>query len=117
MLFVFCGRFVLGCVLLGVALERDEFAHKVLVHVHHGGIVVEVATVVFGAEDGHKLLVFAEEAITIFHDLMASADEVQIVPFEELVELLLAEDPTAASFVLFPVSHVFVWIVPEQVGD
>ena len=117
MLFIFgCGLVLCG-VLFGVAFEGDEFAHQVLVHVHHGCIVVEVAAVVFGAEDGHKLLVLSEEAVAVFHDLMASADEVQVVPLKKLVELLLAEHPAASSLILLPVSCIIIRIIPEQVSD
>ena len=64
---------------LRVTLESDELAHKVLVHIHHGRIVVEVATIVLCTENGNKLLILAEETVAILHDLMPTADQVEIV--------------------------------------
>jgi len=71
--------FGFGKCFLRVALESDELAHQVLIHIHDGGIVVEVATIVLCTEDGDKLLILAEETVAVLHDLMPSADQVEIV--------------------------------------
>jgi len=102
-------------IFLGIALKRNKFAHKVLVYTHNGRIVVEVSTVVLGAKDSDQLLVFSEEAVAVLHHLMASADQVKVVFFEELLQLRLAKHVSAASLVLLPVPCILVGVIPEQV--
>lgn len=48
---------------------------------------------------------------------MASADEIQVVPLQELLELLSAKDKAATSLIFLPVSGILIWIVPQEVGD
>jgi len=71
--------FVLGGLFLRFSLEGDELAHQVLVDIHYGRVVVEVAAVVFGTENGNELLVLAKEAVAILHHLMASAYQIKIM--------------------------------------
>ena len=91
--------------------------HKVLVYIHDRGIVIEVSTVVFGAEYGNKLLILSKEPVAIFHDLMASANQVKVVVFKELFQLLFAEHKPTASLIFFPAMGIFIWVIPEEVGD
>ena len=105
----------LGKRFLGVALESDELAHEVLIHVHDGRVVVEIATIVLCAEDGDELLILAEETIAVLHDLMPTAYQVEIVHLQEGLELLVAKDLTAASLVFSPVDDVLVRVVPKEV--
>ena len=73
-LFVFA--IFLGCVLLGVSFEGHELAHEVLVYIHDSCVVIKVSTVVLGREYGHELFVLSEETVTIFHDLVTSANQI-----------------------------------------
>ena len=65
--------------LLGIAFECDELAHELAVNIHDGGIIVEVTAVIFSTEDRDELLVFAKEAVAVFHDLVAAANEIKVV--------------------------------------
>ncbi len=60
---------------------------------------------------------FSKEAISVFHELMSSTYQIEIVFCQALFKLFVTEDPAAASLVFFPVSSVFVWVVPDQVGN
>ena len=101
---------------LGVSFEGDELAHELAVDVHNGGIIVEISAIVLGTENGDKLLVFSEEAITIFHDLVTTADQIEIMLPEELLQLRPTEDVATATFILLPVSYVFIRVIPEQIS-
>jgi len=46
---------------------------------------------------------------------MASADQVKVVLLEELLQLLSAKHESAPSLIFFPVTSVFVRVVPEEV--
>ena len=46
---------------------------------HDSSIVVEITTIILSGEDCNKLLVLAKESITVFHDLMSSADQIKIM--------------------------------------
>ena len=108
--------FGFGECLLGVALERDELAHKVLVYVHYGCIVVEISAIIFGAEYRHKLLVLPEEAVSILHYLVAAAYQVEVVNGKEVFQLFASKDFSASSLILCPLVDIFIRIVPQQVG-
>ena len=47
---------------------------------------------------------------------MSTADQVKVVPAEEVLQLWSAEHVTTATFILLPVSDLIVGIVPKQVG-
>jgi len=36
---------------------------------------------------------------------------------QELLKLLLAKHPSTTSFTLFPVSHIFIRVIPEQISN
>ena len=46
---------------------------------------------------------------------MASADQVKVVLLQELLQLLSAKHESAPSLIFFPVTSVFVRVVPEEV--
>jgi hypothetical protein len=49
----------------------------------------------------------------IFLDLVPSANQVKIVFLEEFFELLSTENVSATSFVVLPVSSIFIRVIPE----
>jgi len=59
----------------------------------------------------------SEEAVAVLHNLVTSADQIEVVTLEEFLQLLSAEDPAASSLVLFPVSDVFIGIIPDKIGN
>jgi hypothetical protein len=71
-------------VLFCVSLKRDEFAHEILVNIHYCCVIVEISAVILGAEYGNELLVLAEESISVFHHLMSTANQVKIMPLQEI---------------------------------
>ena len=109
--------FALGLVFLCVSLKRNKLAHKVLVYIHDSGIIIEVSAIVFGAENGHKLLVLSKESVAILHDLMASANQVKVEFLQKLLKLLSSENKSTASLVLFPVTGIFFRVIPEEVSN
>ena len=102
--------------LFGITLESNEFAHEFLVDIHHSCIVVEVSAVVLRTEDRYQLLVLAKESIPVLHHLVASANQVQVMFSQELLQLWSTEDIATATLILFPVGDGFVRIVPQQIG-
>mgnify|MGYP000939168349 CR=1 FL=1 len=48
---------------------------------------------------------------------MATANQVQVVSLQEFFELLTSKDPSTTSFIFFPVSNVFIGIIPKQIRD
>jgi hypothetical protein len=97
---------------LCVSFKCNKLAHKVLVYIHHSSVVVKVTTVILGRKNGNQLLVLSEETISIFHDLMSSANQIEVMLFEEFFKLFPSKNEATASFVLFPVSHVVIWVIP-----
>ena len=85
--------------LLGIALERNELTHEVLVHVHDGCVVIEITAVVLGAEYGDQLLVLSEKAVAIFHDLVTTTYQVEVMYLQEILKLFMSEHLTAAPFI------------------
>lgn len=110
--FIF-GRLSFCLVLLSVTLEGYEFAHQVLVHIHHCRIVIKITTIILRTENRYQLLILSKEAETIFLNLVPSANQVKIVFLEEFLELLSTENVPATSFVVLPVSGIFVGVIPE----
>ena len=56
-----------------------------MVYIHHSSVVVEISTIIFGAENCNQLFVLSEEPIPILHNLMASTNQVKVVFFQELL--------------------------------
>jgi len=113
--FILLTGFVFGSILLGISLEGDEFAHQILVYIHYSGVIIEVSAVVLGTENGDQLLVFPKEPIPVFHHLVAPADQIKVVLSQEFLKLFFSENKATPSFVLLPVLHVVIGVVPEQI--
>ena len=77
--FVLSSPLLFCLILLRVSLECNEFTHEILVDVHYSCVIVEVATVVLGTEYRNKLLVLAEESIAVFHHLMSTTNQIQVM--------------------------------------
>ena len=59
-------------------LQYLEGAHQRIVHTHHSTRIIELSTVVGGREYGDKLPPRIE-FVSVFHDLMGTANKVEIV--------------------------------------
>ena len=60
-----------------------ETAHQISINRHDGTTIVEFITVVGGREDSNKLTL-GEKLITIFNNLVSTANEIKVVFAEEL---------------------------------
>ena len=115
-LLLFGCTFGLRGLLLSVSLERDELTHQVLIDIHDSRVIVEVTAIVFRTEYGYQLLVLAEETVSVLHNLMSTADQVKVVPAEEVLQLWSAEHVTTATLILLPISDLIIGVVPKQVS-
>ena len=62
-----------------------ERTHQVAVHDHNGPCVIELSAVVRGGEDRHQLPIRLE-LVSVLHDLVRSAYELQAVAGEEILD-------------------------------
>lgn len=92
-----------------------EGAEQALVHAHHGARVVKLSTVVGCAEQGHQLTL-GEKLVTVFDDLVGTADEVHVVFLQEPGHNVRAKSKGHTAVVFAPASDVLVRIRPEQVA-
>jgi hypothetical protein len=97
-------------------LKYLEAAHQRFVHAHHRARVVELAAVVGGGEERHKLAL-AEELVAVFYDLVGAADQVDVVSIVELLHDVFAEREAHSAIVLAPVGHFLVGIGPKKVAQ
>jgi len=105
--------------LLGFLLSRLqdlEGAHQGLIDAHHSPSIVELSTIVWSREEGHELPL-CKEFISILDNLMCPADEVQVVPLEEVGDDVTSKSEAHAPVVLSPPLNVLIWIRPEQVAQ
>lgn len=96
------------CLLL-TWLQYLEGAHQSLVYTHHPPGVVKLSAVVGGGEQGDQLSL-REKLVTILHDLMSSAYQVQIVSVEELGDDISPECETHPSVVFSPSGDILVGV-------
>ena len=94
-------------------LERTQQA---LVNAHHGTGIVEFATVVGSTEQGDQLAL-GEELVTVFHDLVRTANEVHVVLLQEARHNVGTKGEGDTSVVFAPPGDVLIRIGPEQVAQ
>lgn len=93
-------------------LERAEQA---LIYAHHGACIVKLAAVV-GCTEERNELTLREELVTIFHDLVSTANEVHVVLLQEARNHVGAECERHATIVFAPASDVLVGVGPQQIA-
>ena len=96
-----------------VYLERTEQA---FIHAHHSSSVIKFAAVVRRTEKGHQLP-FREEFVTVFDDLMCSADQVHVMFLQEPGDHIRTEREGDSAIILTPPCDVLVRIRPEKVTE
>ena len=103
----------LGLILgVGCGGSQDrEAAHEGVVDGHQRTRVVELAAVVGCTENGDKLPA-AEELVAVFHHLMGSTDEIDIILLEELFDDGFTEGIRNTAIVLSPARLAFLWVGP-----
>lgn len=114
--------FNISKMILVVRLPNDqsstnlERAEQRLVHAHHGARIVELATVVWRAEQSYELAL-GEEFVAVLNDLMRTADQVHIVFLEEARDNIGAKGETDTSVVFTPTSDVLIGVRPQQIAE
>ena len=91
-----------------VYLERTQQA---LVNAHHRTGIVKLATVIGRAEQGDELPL-GEELVSVFHNLMGTADQVHIVLLQEARHNIGAECKRYTTIVLTPARDVLIGVRP-----
>ena len=95
--------------------QDRETAHKGVINRHQSARVVKFTAVVGSTEHGHKLTA-AEELVAVLNNLMGSADKVDVVLFQKLLDHGLAESVRDAAIVFAPAWLTLFWVRPEQVA-
>ena len=94
-------------------LERTQ---QTLVDAHHGTCIVKFTAVVGCTEQCYELAL-GEEFVTIFYNLMRTADEVHVVLLQEARNYIWTKGKADTSIVLAPTGDVFVRIRPQQIAE
>lgn len=109
------GTLCLGKVFFVNRLELVEFATQVLVDFHDGRVIVELAAVVWGAEDRYELTT-SEKLVSLFNDLVCSTHKVDIMFFAKSPNDILSKNVGNASVVGRPAVDL-IRISPEQIAQ
>lgn len=108
--------YLIGTVEFPSPSSHLERAEQALVHTHHGSSIVEFSAVVRCTEQGHELAL-GEELVTVFHDLVGTADQIHIVLLKEPGHNVGTESEGDTSVVFAPACDVLVGIRPQQIAE
>jgi len=97
-------------------LENLERTQQTLVDAHHGTCIVKFTAVVGCAEQCYELAL-REEFVTIFYNLMRTADEVHVVLLQEARHYIWTKGKADTSIVLAPSGNVLVWVGPKEIAE
>ena len=95
-------------------LQDLETAHKSIINWHHSTCIIEFSTIVRGTEKCNKLSL-GKEFIAIFHNLMCSTDQINVMLFIEGWNNFLTEGKTDSSVVFTPTLNVLIRIWPKEI--
>jgi hypothetical protein len=95
-------------------LENLETAHQGIIHAHHCSSIVKLTTVVGRREQSYQLPP-CKEFIPILDNLVSSADQIQIMPIEELGYNILTKGEGNTTIILPPSIDVLIGVTPQQV--
>lgn len=87
-------------------LERTQQA---LIHAHHCPGIIKLAAVVWCAEKRDELT-FREEFVTIFDDLVSSADQIHVMFLQEPGDNVGPEGERDAAVVFAPARDILVGV-------
>lgn len=96
--------------------EDLEGADQILIHVHEGAVVLELAAVVGSSEDSDQFPVPAE-LIAFLDHLMCSTDEVDAEILQEFGHYVFSEGVADSSLVFSPAFDVGVGVGPEEIAE
>jgi len=93
-----------------------ETTHECFINTHKGAGIVEFATVVGCRKESNKLT-RGEKLVTIFDDLMSTANEIEILTFEKAVNDVGTKSVRNSTVILAPSVNVLFRIRPEQITE
>lgn len=96
--------------------QNLETAHQCIINWHHCSSIVKLSTIVRSWKESDQLS-FSKELITIFNDLMSSANQVNVMFFAEGCHNFLAKGKWDSSVVLTPPLHILIRVRPKQVTE
>jgi hypothetical protein len=109
-------RLIVESLLLDSWFENLERAHQSFIHAHHCSSIIELVTIVRGRENSDELSL-GKEFVSVFNDLMRSADQIKIVFAQELFDNVSAESEGDSSVILTPSRDSFFGIGPKQIAE
>ena len=102
--------------LLKCRLQNLETAHQIGINRHDGTTIIEFIAVVGSRKDGDKLTL-SKELITIFHNLMSTADKIKVVFTEELLNNISTEGEGHTTVGLTPANKTLIRVRPEEIAN
>lgn len=99
------------CLVIGQSATYLERTQQTLVDTHHGACIVEFTTIVGRAKERDKLSL-REEFVTVFYNLMRSADKVHVMLLQESGYNVGTKRERYATVVFAPSCNVFVGVRP-----
>ena len=96
--------------------QDREAAHQSIVNRHQGSRVVKFTAVVRRAEDSHELSI-TEELISIFDDLMRSANQINIIFLKEALNYGLSKCVRDTAIIFSPAGLALLGVTPKQIAE
>lgn len=92
-----------------------ERAKQTLVDAHHGTRVVEFTTVVWRTEKCDQLSL-REELVSIFHNLVGTADQIHIVFLQKARDDVRSKSEGYTTVIFAPASNVLIRVRPQKIA-
>jgi len=96
-------------------LQNLKRAHQSLIHRHHRSSIIEFSTVIRCREKGDELS-FRKKFVAVFHHLVSSTNEVEVVLLQEFGHDIPPESVAYTPIVVPPARYVLLWIGPQQIA-
>eukprot|EP00804_Cyclotella_cryptica_P010309 CCRYP_012225-RA/>CCRYP_012225-RA protein AED:0.31 eAED:0.58 QI:0/0/0/1/0/0/2/0/519 len=97
-------------------LQNLKTAHKCVINTHHCPRVIKLAAIVWRRKQRYQLPP-CEELVAILHNLMGTADEIQIMPIQELRHNIFPEREGNTAVILPPPVNILIGITPKQIAQ
>ena len=96
-------------------LQDLETTHQCLINGHHRARIVEFAAVIRSTEQRDELATL-EKLVSIFDDLMGTADKIKIMLFGEVTDYPLTECETDTAIIISEPVDTALWIRPKEIA-
>ena len=96
--------------------QNLERAHEAFVNAHHGASIIEFAAVVWCREERDQASA-GEKFVAVFHDLVGTANKVEVMLHEEVLDNCASERKRHSAVVGAPHGLLSVGVGPEQVAE